>query len=68
MLFDALFLLLVLDSFNCCLALMWQHIRQGVRWRMRERYGLAVRGLDLAKVKSVKISLDPFYKDNLAIR
>lgn len=47
---------------------MWQLIRQGVRWRPRERYALAMRGLDLAKVKSVKISFDPFYEDNAAIR
>ncbi|KAI6183235.1 hypothetical protein M3Y97_00467300 [Aphelenchoides bicaudatus] len=47
---------------------MWEHIRRGVRWRINERYGLAVRGLNLSTVKAVKISLDPFYHDNLAMR
>lgn len=47
---------------------MWEHIRRGVRWIPRERYALAVRGLDLKPVKTLKISLDPFYKDTLALR
>lgn len=47
---------------------MWERIRCGVRWRPRERAALAARALDLRKVKSVDISLDPFHPGNTSLR
>lgn len=48
--------------------MMWNEIRFGVRWRMRERMALAARGVNLENVKSVKISLDPFHEDTHSLR
>ncbi|CAJ0960185.1 unnamed protein product, partial [Mesorhabditis belari] len=47
---------------------MWQRIRYGVRWVPRERFALACRGLNLAKVKTVDITFDPFHPSTRAIR
>nr|CDJ88860.1 ATPase domain containing protein [Haemonchus contortus] len=47
---------------------MWQRIRYGVRWKPAERFALAARALDLKRVKSVDISLDPFHSGNESIR
>ncbi|VDK17310.1 unnamed protein product [Anisakis simplex] len=41
---------------------MWEKIRYGVRWKPSERLALANRGLDLRNVKSISISMDPFYR------
>ncbi|CAD5226964.1 unnamed protein product [Bursaphelenchus xylophilus] len=47
---------------------MWMRIRAGVRWKPGEMRALACRGIDLKQVKSIKISMDPFHKDNVALR
>ncbi|KAH7716784.1 Protein MRPL-53 [Aphelenchoides avenae] len=47
---------------------MWERIRWGVRWTPLERQRLAARALNLKPVKSILVSFDPFFKDNVALR
>ncbi|VDM37011.1 unnamed protein product [Toxocara canis] len=47
---------------------MWERIRYGVRWIPSERLALANRALDLKNVKSIAISMDPFYPGNGSLR
>ncbi|GMR35563.1 hypothetical protein PMAYCL1PPCAC_05758 [Pristionchus mayeri] len=47
---------------------MWQKIRYGVKWNQAERLALGVRAIDLQKVKSIDISMDPLYEGNQSIR
>ncbi|CAO4363830.1 unnamed protein product [Caenorhabditis nigoni] len=47
---------------------LWSKIRYGVRWNPAERLALATRALNLQKVKSIDISMDPLHHDNLSIR
>lgn len=47
---------------------MWQKIRYGVRWNPAEKLALATRALNLQKVKTVDISIDPLHPGNQSIR
>ncbi|CAI2325770.1 unnamed protein product [Caenorhabditis sp. 36 PRJEB53466] len=47
---------------------LWTKIRYGVRWNPAERLALATRALNLEKVKTIDISMDPLHADNLSIR
>ncbi|GMT13397.1 hypothetical protein PFISCL1PPCAC_4694 [Pristionchus fissidentatus] len=47
---------------------MWQKIRYGVRWNPGERLALGIRAIDLQKVKSIDISMDPLHEENHSIR
>lgn len=47
---------------------MWLRIRTGVLWDPARKLACAVEAMDLNKVKSIFISMDPFHKDNYALR
>uniref|UniRef100_A0A0N4ZXE6 Large ribosomal subunit protein mL53 n=1 Tax=Parastrongyloides trichosuri TaxID=131310 RepID=A0A0N4ZXE6_PARTI len=47
---------------------MWQKIRQGVRYVPKEEFAKACKEMDFTNVKSIKISLDPFHKQNNSLR
>uniref|UniRef100_A0A914WSV8 Large ribosomal subunit protein mL53 n=1 Tax=Plectus sambesii TaxID=2011161 RepID=A0A914WSV8_9BILA len=50
------------------MCLMWQRIRFGVKWKPAEMQALAVRGLNLQKVKNIRVSFDPFHPNNRSLR
>ncbi|CAK5019721.1 unnamed protein product [Meloidogyne enterolobii] len=47
---------------------LWGRIRYGVHWDRKEQTELAVKALNLRKVLSVQLSMDPFSGDSTALR
>ena len=47
---------------------MWESIRQGVRWKPRERFALAARAVNLQNVEKIHVSLDPLNANNNSLR
>lgn len=47
---------------------MWLRIRAGSSWNPKMKLILAKQALNLSNVKSIRISLDPFFVDNSSLR
>ncbi|KAI1714169.1 Mitochondrial Ribosomal Protein, Large [Ditylenchus destructor] len=47
---------------------MWGKIQYAARWNPETRLKAAARAINLAQVKKIVISLDPFYKGNTSLR
>lgn len=47
---------------------MWSKIKFGVKWIPDIKFAMAIKGLNLSNVKDIHISIDPFFKDNKAVR